>query len=175
MKEDYNKDLKYIYNNIGNCKLISSFSCLGKTYIGNKYSNILDLEASWYKWIYNDDVIAKDVEKRKGVTDRIANPNYPANYFKSIAENLSKYDVILITPELYIRELLHEYNIKYYYAFPTDSKFVIDRAFSRGNNEYFAFGLEKSYKNWFPKNYESVLWVKENEYLENVLKDENII
>lgn len=155
--------------------MVSSFSCLGKIYVVNKYNNVLDLEASWYKWIYNDDIIAKDVEKRKGVTDRIVNPDYPTNYFKSIAENISKYDIILITPELYIRELLHKYNIKYYYAFPTDSKFVIDRAFSRGNNEHFAFGLEKSYKNWFPKSYESILWINENEYLEDILKGKNII
>lgn len=73
MKEEYIKYLEYIYNNIGDCKLISSFSCLGKTYVGN--------------------------------------------------------------------------------------------------NEHFAFELEKSYKNWFPKSYESILWVKESEYLEDVLKE----
>lgn len=36
------------------CKIISVFSCLGKTYLASKYKNILDLEASHYKWIYND-------------------------------------------------------------------------------------------------------------------------
>ena len=31
--------------------IISAFSCLGKTYLGQNYKDILDLEASLYKWI----------------------------------------------------------------------------------------------------------------------------
>ncbi len=166
MEDKVDKYLNYISNNIGNCKIISCFSCLGKTYLGNKYNNILDLEASFYKWIYNDKIIANDVEKRKGITDRIQNPDYPQNYFKAICENINDYAIIAITPELKIREILSKYNIGYFYAFPNNSKFVVNRAFKRGNNEYFALGLKKSYKSWYPK---------ENEYLEDVLKQNNII
>lgn len=167
--------LEYIHSNMENCKIISSFSCLGKTYVGNKYNNVLDLEASWYKWIYYDDKIANDVEKRKGITDRVLNPEYPTNYFRAIKENILKYDVILITPEESIRQILLKYKISYYYAFPTNSRFVVNRALKRGNNEYFALGLNKSYKSWYPKNNENVLWVKEEQFLEDVLKSKGII
>ena len=125
--------------------IISAFSTLGKTYLGNKYKNILDFEASSYKWIYNDKEIAKDIEKRKGVTDRIQNPNYPKNYLLKLNE------------------------IEYFIAYPTKTDFTVQRAINRGNNIYFSKGLEKSYKQWYPTKEENILWVKEDEYLEDVL------
>lgn len=155
--------------------IISSFSCLGKTYLGEKYQNALDLEASHYKWIYHDKELAKDVEKRKGITDRIINPEYPENYLTALSENMNKYSVILITPEKVIREILTQKGISYFVAWPTNSEFVSKRAIDRGNNEHFAEGLKKSYKIWYPEEKEKVIWVSENEYLEDVLKKNGII
>lgn len=175
MNNEIIKDLEYILNNIDKCIIVSAFSCLGKTYLGKKYDSVLDLEASSYKWIYYDKELEKDIEKRKGVKDRIINPEYPANYIKAIKDNIDKFKVILITPELAIREILSNNNIKYYYAFPNDSKFVTERALLRGNNENFAFGLEKSYVTWAPKENENILIVNKDLYLEDVLKYNNII
>lgn len=158
-----------------NVKIISVFSCLGKTYLASKYENILDLEASYYKWIYNDKELAKDVEKRKGVTDRILNPNYPENYLDAIAQNIDKYDIILITPEKVIRDILREKNIDYYIAYPENSEFVMERAIKRGNNTHFAHSLKISYKKWRPDKNEKTLVVKDHEYLEDVLKRNKFI
>lgn len=157
------------------CTIISAFSCLGKTYLGNKYKNILDLEASYYKWIYNDKILEKDVEKRKGVTDRIINPLYPKNYLSAINENIDKYDIILITPEKMIRDLLKENNTLYLVAYPTKKDFLKERALKRGNNAHFARGLEKSFYKWYPRKEEKVLWINEFEYLEEILKRNNLI
>ncbi len=152
--------------------IISAFSALGKTYLGNKNPNILDFEASYYKWIYADKELAKDVEKRKGV---IVNPKYPENYLKDLEQKIKQYDIILITPEKNIREILQERKVDYYLAYPKKPDFVIQRALKRGNNIYFSKGLEKSYQKWYPEENEKVLWVTENEYLEDVLKKEHLL
>lgn len=149
--------------------IISAFSTLGKTYLGNKYKNILDFEASSYKWIYNDKEIAKDIEKRKGVIDRIQNPNYPKNYLKDLNKYSKKYDILLITPEKKIRNILKQNGIQYFIAYPATSDFTVQRAINRGNNMYFSKGLEKSYKQWYPSKEENILWIKESEYLEDIL------
>ncbi len=151
-------------------RIISVFSCLGKTYLASKYENILDLEASHYKWIYNDKELAMDVEKRKGVTDRIINPEYPKNYLEAIAQNIDKYDIVLITPEKMIRNILREKNIDYLLVYPENPEFVMERAIKRGNNMHFANSLKISYKKWYPDKNEKMLIVKDNEYLEEVLK-----
>lgn len=158
-----------------NTKIISCFSCTGKTYLGNKYNNVLDLESSHYKWLYNDPEIAKDIEKRKGILDREPNPLYPDNYIKAIKENINKYDIILITPEKKIRDILLEYKINYLLVYPTDYTFVSKRALLRGNNKYFAEGLKDSFRTWYPEKNEKVLWELEDEYLEDVLKNNGII
>lgn len=157
------------------CKVISVFSCLGKTYVGNNYDNILDLEASDYKWIYNDKKLAKNVEKRKGVTDRILNPEYPGNYLKVIHSNLDKYDVILITPEKMIRDILRQREIDYFVLYPQNPEFVMKRAIKRGNNMHFANSLKTSYLKWYPSESENVLILKEDEYLEDILKKNKFI
>lgn len=66
--------------------IISAFSALGKTYLSRKNKKVLDFEASFYRWLYKDENLAKDVEKRKGVTDRIENPEYPRNYLNDLEE-----------------------------------------------------------------------------------------
>ena len=65
--------------------IISAFSCLGKTYLGQNYKDILDLEASLYKWIYFDEKLAKEIEKRKGIKERKVNPNWPQNYLEYLS------------------------------------------------------------------------------------------
>lgn len=155
--------------------IISAFSCLGKSYLGQKYGKVLDLEASSYKWIYFDKELAKDIEKRKGVKDRIVNYDWPENYLSALAENLLKYRVILITPEKEIRKILLSRGCSYLLAYPTNPDFLVDRAIKRGNNIDFAEGLKRSFTRWYPDKSEKVLWINENEYLEDVLKKHNIL
>ncbi|MCI8384453.1 MAG: hypothetical protein HFJ33_06320 [Clostridia bacterium] len=149
--------------------IISAFSALGKTYLGNKNPNVVDFEASFYKWIYDDKELEKDVEKRKGVLDRIQNPEYPNNYLEELEKKQKEYSIVLITPERKIRQILQEKNIEYLLAYPKEPSFVVERALKRGNNSYFAKGLEKTFKQWYPMENEKVLWVEKNEYLEDVL------
>ena len=155
--------------------IVSAFSCLGKTYLGKNYKDILDLEASLYKWIYFDEKLAKEIEKRKGIKERKVNPNWPQNYLESLNQNLLKYKVVLITPEKEIRKMLLDNGISYFLAYPTNADFVKDRAIKRGNNFNFAEGLKSSFLHWYPEENENVLWVNENEFLEDILKREKMI
>jgi len=155
--------------------IISAFSCLGKTYLGQNYKDILDLEASLYKWIYFDEDLAKEIEKRKGIKERKVNPKWPQNYLEALNRNLLKYKIVLITPEKEIRKMLFNNGISYFLAYPTNPDFVKDRAIKRGNNFAFAEGLKRSFLHWYPEENENVLWVNENEFLEDILKREKMI
>lgn len=170
-----NIELEKSIENNRKCIIISAFSCLGKTYLGQNYKNILDLEASLYKWIYFDKELSKEIEKRKGIKDRIVNPNWPENYLSALRKSMLKYKVILITPEKKIREILLDMGISYLLAYPTNPDFVADRAIKRGNNDNFAQGLKQSFIQWYPNENEDVLWIDENNYLEDILKRKNII
>lgn len=170
-----NIELEKSIENNRKCIIISAFSCLGKTYLGQNYKNILDLEASLYKWIYFDKELSKEIEKRKGIKDRIVNPNWPENYLSALRKSMLKYKVILITPEKKIREILLDMGISYLLAYPTNPDFVADRAIKRGNNDNFAQGLKQSFVQWYPDENEDILWIDENNYLEDILKRKNII
>ena len=74
--------------------IIAGFATCGKTYLGNKYSNVIDLESSNYKFD-NSETINISTEERKG-TNRKINPNWPSNYYKAIVDAQKKYDVILV-------------------------------------------------------------------------------
>ena len=71
--------------------IIAAFATCGKTYLGKKYKNVIDLESSSYKYD-NTEIINIPPEERKG-TIRRKNPNWPNNYYNAIEYNIpqSKY------------------------------------------------------------------------------------
>ncbi len=60
-------------------------------------------------------------------------------------------------------------------AYPKEPKFTVERAIQRGNNSYFAKGLENTFKKWYPTKQEKVLWVTQNEYLEDIVIKNNLL
>ena len=74
--------------------IISAFATCGKTYLGKKYKNVIDLESSNYKHD-NTEIINIPPEERKGTTRR-PNPNWPNNYYNAIIEAQKKYDIVLV-------------------------------------------------------------------------------
>lgn len=69
------------------CKgiVVAGFGAIGKTYLGKKYKNVIDMESGNFAHI-NDDVLDIPIEKRKGTDIRPKNPEWPNNYFKAIIE-----------------------------------------------------------------------------------------
>ena len=57
--------------------IIAGFATCGKSILGKKYSNVIDLESSPFKHIMNDNL---SIEEQKG-TKRESNPLWPQNYY----------------------------------------------------------------------------------------------
>ena len=51
-------------------KIIAAFAGVGKSYLGKHYSNVLDLESNYYKWL-EDGVSHLTEEKRKDNKNRM--------------------------------------------------------------------------------------------------------
>ena len=66
--------------------IISGFAGIGKTTFCKKFKNSIDLESSDFHWIYEEDALNMDKEKRKGTTKKMLNPEWPENYVKAIQE-----------------------------------------------------------------------------------------
>ena len=60
---------------------IYAFTATGKSSISKKYSNVIDMESTLYKYV---DSLYED-ESKKG-TDRKLNKDWPNNYFKALEE-----------------------------------------------------------------------------------------
>lgn len=63
--------------------IIAGFATCGKSVLGRKYRNVIELESSSYRHkIFDTDLT---VEQRKG-TKREINDEWPQNYYKAIDE-----------------------------------------------------------------------------------------
>ena len=62
-------------------KIIAAFAGVGKSYVGEKYDKVLDLESTYYKWL-EDGVAHLTEEERKGNKNRVLNPKWPYNYIE---------------------------------------------------------------------------------------------
>ena len=71
--------------------IVAGFGAIGKTTLGNKYDNIIDMESGYYQW---DNTGFEDIpyEQRKGKKERPKNKNWPDNYHKAILKATEKYD-----------------------------------------------------------------------------------
>lgn len=98
-------------------KIISAFAGVGKSYVGKKYKNVLDLESTYYKWL-EDGVANLTEEQRKGNKNRVLNPQWPQNYIEKIVEEKDNYDIVLIQlsdPRLKNEQIFEYFNKKWFY------------------------------------------------------------
>lgn len=124
--------------------IISAFAGVGKSYVGKKYKNVLDLESTYYKWL-DEGVSNLTEEERKGNKNRVLNPKWPQNYINKILEEKENYDIVLIQlshkrlNNEQIFEYFDENNINYYVARPNISgwKYIEKRLKARGNTDDF--------------------------------------
>lgn len=160
--------------------IVAGFGAIGKTTLGNKYNNIIDLESGYYKW---DNTGFENIpyEQRKGKSERPENKEWPNNYHNAVLEAIEKYDVVLTSMHWHLLDFLEKNNIEYYLAYPTlDSEKVLEeRCYARGNNKTFTDKLKVNLYDWNDKlkkyHPKELLIINKNEYLEDVLKRNNII
>lgn len=157
--------------------IIAGFATCGKSVLGRKYRNVIDLESSSYKYKTFDSDLT--VEQRKG-TKREINDEWPQNYYNAINEACKKYDVVLVqlTPEHF--NYFDENNIKYSIAYPSLDNWseVKKRCIERGNNENFIIRLKRVFKPYFEdslkRKYEKMYILNNTETLEDCLIKDNI-
>ncbi len=137
--------------------VIAGFAGIGKTTLSKKYSNIIDLESSPYKYDYSN-FSPDEYEKLKGNKTRVKNPDFPNNYIEAIKEAQKKYDVVFVFLDVYKMLDLYEQNgIDYVLCLPDEEslqKNYLERFKARGNSDEFA----ESTINW---------WYTCNENLKN--------
>lgn len=160
--------------------IIAGFGAIGKTTLGKKYSNIIDMESGLYQWD-NSQMENVPYELRKGHHNRPQNAEWPNNYYNAILEATKQYDMVLTSMHWHLLDFFENNNIEYYLAYPTlDSEEILERrCYERGNNEVFTKKLKVNLKNWYTKlkNYhpKELLIISKDEYLEDTLKRKGLI
>lgn len=149
---------------------IYAFTATGKSTISKKYSNVIDMESTLYKYLG----FSKEDEKLKG-TNRKINKEWPDNYFKALKEVEEKYDYILISDNI-CNSFLIENNYEYWWVYPQIElkDEYLDRCKKRGNNNEFINWYSKLWEEWITnckndKNASRHIELQSNQYLEDVL------
>lgn len=160
-------------------RVFSVFAGLGKTYVGKKYSNVLDLQSNPYRYDYTN-IKKEDYEKLKETPNRKVNPNWPNNFINTIKETSNKYDIILVSSSLDIREILEENNIPYTFILPSkDSKeILLERYRKRGNSKELIDNVMLNLDTWSYKEEDyncPLVILDKDKYLEDYLKEEGLI
>lgn len=119
-------------------KVIGAFTGTGKSFLAERYNNVIDLDLGNYRFIYDgpDDV---PFEARKAMKKYDIQPEWPQNYLDAVMKSIGRYGIVLVTycPEL--EHFLYSKGIELYYFMPKASAWgVIEKRLrARGNNEKF--------------------------------------
>ncbi len=148
---------------------IYCYTATGKSTLGRKYSNVIDMESTLFK--YHQQI---EDESIKG-TKREINPDYPKNYFKALEDAKDKYDYILIS-DYVCNEWLIENRFEYWQIYPQkDLKHeYLERMKNRGNIDAFIDYQDKMWDEWIDgcvndKNATCHIELKAGQHLEDVL------
>ena len=146
------------------------YTATGKSTLGKKYSNVIDMESTLYKYL--DSSTEKETDKGK-VRER--NPEFPKNYFKALDDVKDKYDYILISDNI-CDSWLTENKIEYWQVYPNVNlkEEYLERMKKRGNPKEFIEYQGKLWNEWVDgcakdKNAKKHIELKAGQYLENVL------
>ena len=161
--------------------VISVFAGLGKTYVGNKYSNVCDLVSSPYRYDYSC-IEKNDYEKKKSDSSRIPNLLWPNNYLNAIIDARKKYDIVLVPSSLDVRELLLSNHIDFWFVLPSSDldyrEILLNRYKKRGNNNDLIIEVMSYFDNWSREqnDYSYPIFVLDKEqFLEDFLLDEKLL
>lgn len=157
-----------------NALVISAHAGSGKTILGKKYINVLDLESTDFKWIYPDEIKNMPKEKRKSIKNRTLNPMWPKNYVEEIKKNLNKYDFILIMSHPPFLDYMDKSSIHYILAYPNLSakEIYMERYRKRGNNENWLKKINVDFElliNKYEEKEVTKIILNDNEFLEDAL------
>ncbi len=159
--------------------IISAFATCGKTYLGEKYKNVIDLESSNYKYD-NSKIINIPSEERKG-TLRKLNDKWPNNYYEAIIEARKKYDIVLVQLKPEHFDYFDKNNIKYSISYPNLNNFeeVKRRCIARNNNQKYIARLKEVFQPYYEdaikRKYEKLYILNGNTTLEECLLEDGML
>lgn len=160
--------------------IISAFPGVGKTTLNKKYENIIDLESSIYKYLFDKEVSELEIEARKALP-REKNPEYPNNYLKAIKEATKQYDIVLTSCGPDIRNGLKKEKMDFIIVYPgIECKDEYRKRYkSRGNHEKFVNHVMNNFEIWI-KNFDNddtltKIKMTKGETLEDVLIKNKIL
>ena len=152
--------------------IVAGFPCVGKTTMGKKYNNVIDLSSTKFHYIVEKNEIN---EKLKGKEkEHQVNHEWPQNYIDEIVRIKNDYDLIFVCDRVEILSLMLEQNIDFFIAMPYKSlKYdYIERAKQRGNNETFLKIFEEKFDIWW-RGMNSLpvrkIYLEKGEYVEDAL------
>lgn len=150
--------------------IVYAFTATGKSVASKKYSNVIDMESTVYKY---EEVPS---EESKG-TKRTLRKDWPENYFKALRDALEKYDYILVADTI-CDEFIKKNNLEYWRVYPNwDLKDeYIERCRARGNNETFIYYYGKYWNKWirmykYDLNASKIIELQSNQFIEDVLSN----
>lgn len=158
-------------------KVICAFAGIGKTYVSKKYSNVIDYELQKFKYIYNQKELY-NIEKLKGVENKVINKNWPNNYITQLRKIINKEKVVLVPADKEVRDILVKENINFILIMPSlDSKEqLINRYKKRGNNQKYIKRAINDLEKWSNLKYDyEVIVLDKEEFLEDWLTKEGMI
>ena len=148
---------------------IYCYTATGKSTLGKKYSNVIDMESTLYKY-----GLQVENEKIKG-TNRNLNEEYPNNYFKALFDVKDKYDYILISDYI-CNDWLIENGFEYWQIYPNKElkEEYLKRMESRGNIKDFIDYQSKMWDEWIDgcandENATKHIELQQGQHLEDVL------
>ncbi len=162
--------------------VIAGMAGVGKTYLGQKYENIMDLDHLFYKYTYSNEVLEnKTFEQLKGfLQGRTINPNWPKNYISKLFESMEQYNIVLIPASREIVEYLEKINFEYFLCYPTiKSKTIyMERYKNRDTNEEWIEKMNQNFEEdvkYFESQKAKKLVLSGDETLESKLKELGIM
>ena len=157
--------------------LIGGFKAIGKSTLAKKYGNVIDLESTSFEYIIDEKLKQIPVEKRKGLKNRVKNPDYHLNYYNELLSNHKKGNIVLFATKPEVIELLRKNNVSYLVVWPEESMLEesVERSRKRGNTEDLISKITDVYYRDYPKEDDNVIWLKNGQYLEVALIEKGII
>lgn len=159
--------------------VISAWICAGKTYVVEKYPDVIEVASTYYKYLLTDEQKNAPLESLKS-TKREIDPAWPDNYIDAVIEAMEEHKVILVAPGKIIYDLFRERGVDCILAVPdiNSKEEYKRRSKQRGNNEAFLQrideNLEKDSKEMLAEPNQKII-LEHNEYLEDALLRKGII
>lgn len=120
--------------------IISAYTCCGKTYACGHYNGqltVLDCDSSRFSKKSDKEPLPDMGNGCEWQEVMVDDPAFPGNYIDFIKENIGKADVIFVSGDLKVRQVLADAEIKYRTMYPAEDMLNewVGRMYRRGDDD----------------------------------------